>query len=237
MGAVDLTEGQIDCSQMTTRQINARIRQLAETGSGSVTLVNPDTRHNLAVGIVHPVRVTIHGSVGYYAGGLCDGIHLVIDGLAGWGLAENLMAGEVLLTGSAGQSAAASIRGGRVVIQGDAGARCGIAMKGGTVVVGGNVGYMSAFMMQKGILVVCGDADEALGDSIYEGVIYLRGNCRSLGSDAQEQEFTEDDLHAVSAALNGSGIDANPADFRRIASARRLYNFSTKEKEIWKTAL
>lgn len=237
MGTVSIVEGRIDCSQMTTRQINTAIRHAAQRGSSSITLINPDTRHNLAVGIVDALRINIEGSVGYYAGGLSDGIQLTINGVAGWGLAENLMSGEVLLKGSAGQSAAASIRGGRVVIQGDAGARCGIAMKGGTVVVGGNVGYMSAFMMQKGILVVCGDADEALGDSIYEGVIYLRGTCRSLGSDAEEQEFTEQDLQAVSAALKGIGIDANPADFRRIASARRLYNFSTKERKIWTTAL
>ena len=48
-------------------------------------------------------------------------------------------------------------------------------MKGVDIVVGGDIGHMSAFMAQAGRLVVCGDAGEALGDSLYEARIYVRG--------------------------------------------------------------
>ena len=65
-----------------------------------------------------------------------------------------------------------------MVIRGDASARCGISMKGVDIVVHGSVGHMSAFMAQKGRLVVCGDAGEALGDSIYEARLYVRGHGR-----------------------------------------------------------
>ena len=61
------------------------------------------------------------------------------------------------------------------MIEGDASLRCGISLKGGDIVVGGSVGSFSAFMAQAGRMVVCGDAGDALGDSLYEAVIYVRG--------------------------------------------------------------
>ena len=38
-------------------------------------------------------------------------------------------------------------------------------------------------MGQAGRLVVCGDAGDALGDSLYEARIYVRGKVASLGAD------------------------------------------------------
>ena len=35
---------------------------------------------------------------------------------------------------------------------------------------------MSAFMAQSGTLIVCGNAGEALGDSLYETEIYVKGS-------------------------------------------------------------
>ena len=70
----------------------------------------------------------------------------------------------------------ASAHGGLLVIDGDASLRCGISLKGADIVVGGSVGSFSAFMAQAGRLVVCGDAGDALGDSLYEAVIYVRGS-------------------------------------------------------------
>jgi glutamate synthase domain-containing protein 3 len=160
-----------------------------------------------------------------------------LHGSAGWGLAENLMSGRVLLHGNAGNSAAASIRGGTVIVRGDAGARAGIAMKGGTLVVGGSVGYMSGFMMQKGTIIVCGDAADGIGDSMYEGTIYVGGTIASRGADAEVEEMTSDDHDAVKSALAEFGIDAGGIDFTKVRSGRRLWNFSTKEPELWTAAL
>ena len=60
-------------------------------------------------------------------------------------------------------------------------------MKGIDIVVKGSVGHMSAFMAQSGNLVVCGDAGEALGDSLYETDIYIKGRVKSLGADCIEK--------------------------------------------------
>jgi glutamate synthase domain-containing protein 3 len=127
--------------------------------------------------------------------------------------------------GYAGQSCAASGRGGLVVVRGDASARCGISMKGVEIVVEGSVGHMSAFMAQKGCLVVCGDAGEALGDSIYEAHLYVRGSVASLGADCVEKPLGPEHVAELAGLLERAGVDADPADFRRYGSARRLYNF------------
>jgi glutamate synthase domain-containing protein 3 len=227
-----------DCDGRSTREINAFLRDAARFGpDAQVALLNPDSRHNLAVGLTTPLSVHIAGHVGYYCAGLCEGVDVRIDGDAGWGLAENLMSGRVQLSGSAGSSAGATMRGGTVIVAGNAGARCGVAMKGGTLVIGGDVGYMTGFMMQKGVLIIGGDAGEALGDSLYEGKIYIRGRADALGSDAVQADLTEDDIRVLSAALTDAGMDGVPADFKKIVSGKKLYNFDKKEKEIWKTAL
>ena len=98
------------------------------------------------------------------------------DGSAGTGVAENMMSGKVHVKGFASNGAGASAHGGLLVIDGDAGLRCGISLKGGDIVVGGSVGSFSAFMAQAGRMVICGDAGDALGDSLYEAVLYVRGS-------------------------------------------------------------
>jgi len=86
-------------------------------------------------------------------------------------------------------------------------------------------------------LIIGGDAGEALGDSLYEGKIYLRGKADALGSDAVEADLTEADITLLSAALLDAGLDMAPTEFQKIVSGKKLYNFDKNEKEIWKTAL
>ena len=135
------------------------------------------------------------------------------------------MSGTVRITGNASQSAGATGHGGLVVIEGNASARCGISMKGLTIVVGGNVGHMSAFMAQAGNLIVLGDAGADLGDSIYEARLFVRGTVASLGADCIQKEMRPEHHDLLARTLAQTGFDANPADFTRYGSARRLYNF------------
>ena len=100
-------------------------------------------------------------------------------------------------------------------------------MKGVDIVVHGSVGHMSAFMAQKGCLVVCGDAGDALGDSIYEAHLYVRGSVAGLGADCVEKEMRDEHVAELSALLESAEIDdCSPSDFRRYGSARKLYNFA-----------
>ena len=229
--------GVVDCHGLTVREINVAIKRLLADGASSIRVVGPAGRHSLAVALRTDARIEFEGPVGWYAAGMNCGAHVVIRGNCGWGLAECMMSGSVEVHGLAGSGTAASIRGGEVFVEGDAGARAGIAMKGGTLVVGGSVGYMSGFMMQRGTVIACGDAAEGLGDSMYEGTIYVGGAVEAFGADAVEKEVTDQDREMLFGALGPFGIDAAAFDFTKVESGRRLWNFSTKEPELWRTAL
>ncbi len=191
-----------------------------------VVVENPDGAHSIAVGVDAPVEIDIRGHAGYYAAGMNKHATVNIAGNAGPGVAENMMSGRVTVSGFASVSAGASAQGGLLVIEGDAGLRCGISLKGADIVVGGDVGAFSAFMAQAGRIVVCGDAAENLGDSLYEAVLYVRGEVKSLGADAQFQPMTDADRATVAALLQAAGFADDPASFRRVASAKQLYHWN-----------
>jgi len=214
-----------DLKRTSVREIN----QFLHHPLGNVTHVtieNPDGAHNVAVGVNQPVNIEIRGHVGYYAAGMNKHASVQIHGNAGPGVAENMMSGRIDVKGFASASAGASAHGGLLIIRQDGGLRCGISLKGGDIVVGGNVGSFSAFMAQAGRLVVCGDAGEALGDSLYEAVIYVRGTIKSLGADARIEPMSDYDSAAVASLLGQAGISASARDFKRIASGRTLYHWN-----------
>jgi len=193
---------------------------------------NPRGAHAVAVGVHAPIRIAIHGSVGYYCGGMNQEAEITVHGSAGPGVAENMMSGRVTVTGDASQYAGATGRGGLLLIKGNASSRCGISIKGIDIVVEGSIGHMSAFMAQSGNLVVCGDAGDALGDSIYEARIFVKGSVKSLGADCVEKEMRAEHLALLQALLDRAGCEsASAAKFRRYGSARTLYNFSVDHAE------
>jgi glutamate synthase domain-containing protein 3 len=225
----------VDCGSLSVREVNTAIRRLIDAGEREILVQNPGARHNLAVAVLSDVGITIDGPVGYYAGGMSDGVRLTIRGSAGWGVAECLMSGSVVVEGNAGNGAAASIRGGTVVVRGDAAARAGVSMKGGLLVIGGGCGYMTGFMMQRGRIIVCGDAGDALADSMYEGVVYVGGEIAALGSDAVVSEASPSELAEIRATLARYGLEG-PVAFRKVVSGRKLWNYDKKDMETWKAA-
>ncbi|AWK71681.1 protein glxC [Rhodococcus oxybenzonivorans] len=207
----------------STRAVNERLT--SPEAPKTVTVTGPQGAHALACGLDSDIDVTIDGHVGYYCAGMNQHATVTVNGNAGVGVAENMMSGKVHVKGDASQSAGATAHGGLLVIDGNAAARCGISMKGVDIVVGGNIGHMSAFMGQAGRLVVLGDAGEALGDSLYEARIYVRGTVASLGADCIKKEMREEHLTELRELLDRAGFDADPSEFTRYGSARKLYNF------------
>ncbi|GAB4391119.1 MAG: GXGXG domain-containing protein [Kiloniellaceae bacterium] len=218
----------VDLAATPLRELNAALHVLPQdTNDTQWTIRNPRGQHAVAVGIDAPIAVEIEGHVGYYCAGMNQQASVTIKGNAGVGLAENMMSGEVRVTGDASQSAGATAHGGTLVIGGNASARCGISLKGADIIVKGNVGHMSAFMAQAGNLVVLGDAGEALGDSLYEARLYVRGQVASLGADCVEKEMTDAHKAQLAELLARAGVNGgvDPGDFRRYGSARELYHF------------
>ena len=217
----------IDMSATALREVNATLQaQRADTNRTEWVIENPRGSHAVAVGLDAPISVTVRGSTGYYSAGMNKQATIRIEGSAGPGLAENMMSGTVIVEGDASQYAGATGHGGLLVIKGNASSRCGISMKGIDIVVHGNIGHMSAFMAQKGNLVVLGDAGDALGDSLYEARLFVRGTVRSLGADCIEKEMRPEHLDLLRDLLEQAGADAAPEEFRRYGSARKLYNFN-----------
>ncbi|MEQ9261238.1 MAG: GXGXG domain-containing protein [Roseovarius sp.] len=200
--------------------------QQGQTNETAWEVVNPRGSHAIAVGLDAPIEVRVKGSTGYYCAGMNAQATIHVQGSVGPGVAENMMSGTVIVEGDASQYAGATGHGGLLVIKGNASSRCGISMKGIDIVVQGNVGHMSAFMAQKGNLVVCGDAGDALGDSIYEARLFVRGSVKSLGADCIEKEMRAEHLEILRDLLERAGVEAKPEEFRRYGSARQLYNFN-----------
>ena len=174
---VDMALQTLDSELLGTRGVNRALRGLDPGAAARV--LNPRGRHNLAVGLTAPVRVTVEGNAGYFLGGLGGerggtGPDIVVNGFVGWSVGENLMGGTIRVRGSASQSAGASARGGRIFVEGDASLRAGISLKGATVAIAGDAGAMTGFMAQAGTILIGGDAGHALGDSLYEAVIYVQ---------------------------------------------------------------
>ncbi len=215
-----------DLEAQGLRALNEALQaQSADSNATVWEVVNARGSHAIAVGLDAPIEVNVMGSTGYYCGGMNKRATIRVHGSAGPGVAENMMSGAVIVEGDASQYAGATGHGGLLVIKGNASSRCGISMKGIDIVVHGDIGHMSAFMAQSGNLVVLGDAGDALGDSLYEARLFVRGKVRSLGADCIEKEMRPEHLEILRGLLERAGADARPEEFRRYGSARKLYNF------------
>ena len=219
---------EINVNNNEVKELNKTLQKRDGNNFNHVDIINPMGAHAIATGLDTDIEVKINGHVGYYCAGMNQNSHITIYGNAGVGVAENMMSGKVIVKGDASQSAGATGHGGLLVIDGNASARCGISMKGIDIVVKGSVGHNSAFMAQSGNLVICGDAEDGLGDSIYETTIFIKGNLGNLGSDCVEKEMRKEHFERLEKLLKSANIKEDTSKFRRLGSARKLYNFDVK---------
>lgn len=216
----------LDLTQIGLREVNKTLHeQAATTNQTAWTIENARGSHAIACGLDAPIEVTVKGSTGYYCGGMNKQATINIHGSAGPGTGENIMSGKIVIEGDASQYLGATGHGGLIVVKGNASSRCGISMKGVNIVVQGSIGHMSAFMGQSGNLVVLGDAGDALGDSCYEARFFVRGKVKSLGADCEKKEMRQEHIEFLKDILAEAEIDADPSEFTRYGSARKLYNF------------
>ncbi len=222
---------EIDASNMEAKQINLRLRELMAAGHGTIVIRNPGAKHSIAVGILNRLNLIVEGSLGYFGCGLIDGPNVRISGRVGWSFAENMMAGTIVIEKNAGSTFGAALRGGDLVCRGSVGSRTGIDMKGGTIIVGGRTDAFSGFMMQRGRMVVLGDAGINLGDSMYDGTIYVGGKIAGLGVDAVEGEMTDLEAQWLERKLAVYGLEApgGAGSMTKIVSGKQLWNYDNLE--------
>ena len=222
---------EIDTDEMTSTEVNSKIRDLMAEGYGTIVIKNPRGKHSIGVGILSKLNLIIEGSLGYFGVGLIDGPNVRISGRVGWSCGENMMSGTILIEKNAGSTFGAALRGGDLVCRGSVGSRTGIDMKGGTIIVGGDTGDLSGFMMQRGRIVVCGNSGKDLGDSIYDGTIYIGGDIRSLGVDAVEAELTDTDKSWLTRKLNQYELlpENGVEHFTKVVAGKQLWNYDNLE--------
>ena len=226
---VDGTTASFDATELTTRQINLELRWLLyEQGMRDVTVRNPGAKHSIGVGILQRCRIRYEGSLGYFGLGLIDGPEITVTGRVGWSVCENMMSGVVVIEKNAGSLTGAAMRGGDLIVHGSVGARTGIDQKGGTIIVGGDAGTMTAFMMQRGRQIILGDVGPGLGDSMYDGQIYVAGSVKSLGIDCVEGEWTDADTELIERKFRIYGLGSPPA-FQKFVCGKMLYNYDNLE--------
>ena len=222
----------LDADELSPRHLNEKLRELLARGE-EVVVENPRSRHNLGVALPGPGHVTFKGSVGYYCGGLSNGGSVEIAGNAGWGIGESMAKGFIRVRGSVGQSVGASLRGGTIVVEGDAGPRAGVAQKGGTVVVGGSIGFLSGFMAQRGKLIALGDAADGVGDSLYEGNIFVAGHIHGLGIDAVIAKPAAEEIDEIESIIAEVGMKLEVRDWKKVVAGRKLWYFDKREGQTW----
>ncbi len=230
---------EFDAKDLSTKDVNLKIRELMKSGHGTIVIKNPMARHALGVGILNRLNLRFEGSLGYFGCGLVDGPNIRISGRVGWSCAENMMSGTVVIEKNAGSLFGAAIRGGDLVCKGHVGARTGIDQKGGTILVGGDTGAFSGFMMQRGRMVICGNAGKNLGDSMYDGMIFVGGTVAELGVDCVPGEMTDLDRAWLERKLKM--YDMLPAKgighFKKYVAGKQLWNYDNLEPSEKKLVL
>ncbi|MEE3103380.1 MAG: GXGXG motif-containing protein [Actinomycetota bacterium] len=234
---IDGDSAVIDATDLTTRKINLELKRVVyDEGVNDVTIVNPGSKHSLGVGILKRCRLTFEGSPGWYACGLIDGPEVQINGRVGWSLGENMMAGSIVVEGPAGSLTGAALRGGDLVIKGNVGARTGIDQKGGTIITLGSAGINTGFMMQRGRQIICGDVNDGLGDSMYDGVIYVGGKIASLGVDCVPGEMNDDDREFINRKFEIYDLGP-PPELQKFECGKVLHNYDALEPSERKLVL
>ena len=230
---------EVDAKGKTATETNKEIRDLMDSGHGTIVVKNPGSEHSLIVGILNRMNIIVEGSLGYFGCGLLDGPNVRVNGRVGWSFGENMMAGVCVVEKNAGSTFGAAIRGGDLVCKGSVGSRTGIDQKGGTIMVGGDTGAFTGFMMQRGRMIICGNAGKNLGDSMYDGTIYVGGEIQELGVDAVPEPLSDLDKAWLTRKLTQyemmpeKGVD----HFTNIVAGKQLWSYDNLEPSEKKLVL
>ena len=87
---------------------------------------------------------------------------------------------------------------------------------------------MTGFMMQRGRIIIGGDVGPGLGDSMYDGTIYVAGKVKSLGIDCVPGEWTDADTELIERKFRIYGL-GSPPEFQKFVCGKVLYNYDTLE--------
>lgn len=220
----------IDLGKTSVREGNEKIRQYGQNGE-DVEVINPDARHHIGVGLVHPITVKVRGSAGYFCAGLSDAAYFEVDSNVGWGVGDNMYSGSVVVGGNAGAIPGVAIRGAEIVIRGNMGSRAGQVMKAGTLCCAGNANFMAGYMMYGGRIIILGDSGEKVGEDMSAGEIFIGGKVEDLGSDAQLTDIDSAEIDDIREFLDRYQLPFK-GSFKKVINAGKKLRYSTSETQM-----
>jgi glutamate synthase domain-containing protein 2 len=220
----------IDLAETPVREANELIRRYGSEGE-DVTVVNPDARHHIGVGLTDPINVHVQGSAGYFCAGLTDRARFEVENNVGWGLGDNMYSGSVVVRGNAGAIAGVGIRGAELVVHGNIGSRAGQVMKEGTLLCGGNANFMAGYMMYGGRIIILGNSGERVGEDMTGGTIFVAGDVQSLGSDAEQVDLESDEQDSILEFLDRYELP-HRGTFKKIVNAGKKLRYGTAEHQM-----
>jgi hypothetical protein len=91
-------------------------------------------------------------------------------------------------------------------------------------------------MMQRGRQIICGDVGPGLGDSMYDGTLYVGGKVKSLGIDCVPGEWTDADTELVTRKFRIYGL-GDPPELQKFVCGQKLYNYDQLEPSERKLVL
>ncbi len=202
----------IDASGVSSRELNARLREIAANGTPKIELHNIYGQRYIGTSLDGPVEIEIFGTPGNDLGVFMDGSRILVHGNAQDGCGNTMNNGEIIVHGHAGDITGLSARGGKIFIREDVGYRAGIHMKEyqdkkPALVIGGTAQDFLGEYMGGGILILLGlnlskgahHKANFIGTGMHGGVIYLRGSVESyqLGKEVGVTELEGPDYQII----------------------------------------
>ena len=92
---------------------------------------------------------------------------------------------------------------------------------------------------QRGRIIILGDVGINLGDSMYDGTIFVGGEIGSYGSDAVDSELTSSDQEWLKRKLKVAEIGENfdVSKMKKIVAGKKLWNYDNLEPTEKKGAI
>jgi glutamate synthase domain-containing protein 3 len=176
-----------DASGMYYRDLNAKIRELANNGIEHIELRNVFGQRYIGTNLSKSITIDIYGTPGNDLGAFMNGSRITVFGNAQDGCGNTMNSGEIIIHGHAGDVIGLSARGGKIFVKESVGYRAGIHMKEyqdrrPVLIIGGAAQDFLGEYMAGGILIMLGlegkDVYKAsfIGTGMHGGVIYLRGS-------------------------------------------------------------
>lgn len=210
----------IDAMELDHIKLNQLIKEKRKIDN-EITIENPHSMHNIAIGVDGDVKITIKGSTGFYTGGYMKGPSITIDGNAGWYVGDNMVDGTIEITKNTGSNAGAYQNGGTIIIRGGTGSRVGYGLKGGDLIVCGTAGRSAGQMTLGGRLILLGKVGKQVGESMYKGVIYFadKGVENNLGGNVFVDKISAEEVEYLAKLFEKHKITADASKLEAVRPA------------------